>query len=257
MRSLPSIQAAFQDYVLGRDEGGTPIAALVVDQFGLGADARLAIYYNAYRSRLGEALGEAYPKLWTYVGDDMFDELAAGYLDAHPSSNPNLRWFGDRFADYLGQALPDYPYLAELARFEWTLGLAFDARDCTPLDAAALAALAGDDWDGLALALHPSASRLTMHWNTVALWQALHTDAEPPAMLAQASQVWLIWRRLEQPHFRSLDEVEAAALAALDQGLAFGPMCAAAAALKGSDVTLDLAGHLQNWMAHGLLTARP
>ncbi len=257
MSTLPVIQAAFQDYVLGQGEGAAPIAALITDQFGLAADDRLAIYYNAYRSRLREALGEAYGKIWAYVGDELFDGLAAGYLDAHPSSNPNLRWFGDRFADYLAQAMPDYPYLAELARFEWTLGLAFDAPDATPLDAPAVAALAGDDWDALLLALHPSASRLTLHWNTVALWQALHDDAEPPAMQAQAAQDWLVWRRQEQPHFRSLDAVEAAALAALAQGLAFGPMCAAAADVKGGDVTLDLAGYLQNWMAHGLLTARP
>ncbi|UUZ51463.1 DNA-binding domain-containing protein [Massilia sp. B-10] len=98
-------------------------------QGALGPQARLAIYHNAYRARMREALCEAYERTWTYIGDALFETLAAAYLDAHPSSSSNLRWFGGGFPAFLAQELADYPWVAELAGFEWTLGLAFDAPD--------------------------------------------------------------------------------------------------------------------------------
>lgn len=257
MNGLADIQCAFQDYVLGQGGAQPAIASAVRSQYGLGAQQRLAIYYNAYRIRMREALCEAYDKTWTYLGDELFAQLADSYLAARPSRQPNLRWYGDRFADHVAQALPEYPWVAELARFEWTLGLAFDAADATPLAAADLASLAPQAWAGLALDWHPSVRLLALRWNAVALWQALGAQQTPPDAASSAVPVtWLVWRRGEQPHFRSLGEGEAGALARIGGGATFGAVCEQHGDGGSEAVVPVLAGYLQQWLAQGVLTRR-
>jgi len=132
MSALTGTQARFQAYVLAGD------GAIVTDIAG--ADdafrrTRLDIYYNAYRLRLAEALATDYEILKAYIGDEVFDAIVGDYIDAHPSVFRNVRWFGGHLADFLrgGPRYAGQPILADLARFEWTLGLAFDAADTAAL----------------------------------------------------------------------------------------------------------------------------
>ena len=246
---LQQLQGDFQDYILA-DEAHGAIHAAVREQYGLKADARLAIYHRAYRSRLKQALCESFEKTWTFVGDDMFAELADSYIAAHPSRHANLRWFGGGFAAHAAAYFGEYPFIAELASLEWALGLAFDAEDAMSLDAAHMGAIPLEAWGDLQLRLHPSAHVLEMRWNAVALWQAVAKDAELPEIEeAAAITHWLVWRQGEQPHFRSLPALEAEALQGIAGGATFGEVCKAA----GEESMLALAGYLQYWLAHGVL----
>ncbi|NRR33331.1 putative DNA-binding domain-containing protein [Oxalobacteraceae bacterium] len=251
MSALLAIQSDFQDYVLGQAGARPAIATQVREQYGLNAADRLAIYYKAYRIRMREALSEAFDKTWSYIGDEMFDGLAASYLAAHPSQHRNLRWFGGEFPAHAARAYPDHPYIAELARFEWSLGIAFDAADAECIGMAALRAVAPEQWGGLAFGLHPSVQLLPLRWNAVALWQALGDGQEPPD--AEESEVpvyWLVWRTAGQPHFRSLPAQEAEALRGLGRGATFGEVCAAA----GDEAVPALVGYLHTWLAQEVLT---
>jgi len=252
MSALDTLQGDFQRYVLGAAGARPAILGAVREQVGLKADARLAIYYNAYRIRLREALSESYDKTWSCIGDEMFAELADGYIAAHPSRHPNLRWFGADFAAHAEAALPDYPFIAELACFEWALGLAFDAPDADAVGVADLAGVAPEAWGDLVFGLHPSVQLLALEWNTVALWQALGHEQTPPEVeQLDTPLTWLIWRTAEQPHFRSLPAAEAEALRRIGSGATFGEVCA----MAGDAAAPALAGYLQHWLAHGVLTA--
>ena len=257
MSTLSALQADFQQYVLGHAGAQPAIAAQVKAQGGLAADARLAIYYKAYRIRLREALCDAYDKTWTLIGDALFLDLAERYVAAHPSDFRNLRWFGDGFAAWCGQELPDYPFVAELAALEWTLGLAFDAPDAAPASAASMAGIAPDAWGALHFYWHPSLHVLDQQWNTAALWQALHDGAEPPeADALPAGRRTLVWRNGLRPHFRALDALEHAALARIKSGASFGATCEAAVA-DDPEAMPRMAGYLQSWLASGVLTLAP
>jgi hypothetical protein len=252
MSALDTLQGDFQSYVLGVAGERPAILGAVREQYGLKADARLAIYHNAYRIRLREALSESYDKTWSYIGDEIFAGLADSYLAAHPSRHPNLRWFGADFAAHAEEALPDYPFIAELARFEWALGLAFDAPDAAAIGAADLAGIAPEAWGELVFGLHPSVRLLALEWNTVALWQALSQAQTPPdAGRLETPLTWMIWRSAEQPHFRSLPAAEAAALRRIGSGATFGEVCA----MAGDAAAPELAGYLQHWLAQGVLAA--
>ncbi|MES2743100.1 MAG: DNA-binding domain-containing protein [Pseudomonadota bacterium] len=250
MSALLALQRDFQTYVLGQGGASPAIGAAVREQFGLPAERRLAIYYHAYRSRLRAALSESFDKTWTYLGDDVFAELADGYVQAHPSRSGNLRWFGADFAAHAARALPDYPFVAELAQFEWALGLAFDAADTAVIGADDLRHLAPQDWERAVFGLHPCVQLLPMRWNSVAIWQALGQGETPPQPEpADADRHWLVWRCAGQPHFRSLDGVEARALRAVGDGEAFAAICERA----GADAAPALAGMLQTWLSQGVL----
>ena len=251
MKGLQELQSGFQDYVLGDGAVAPAMHAAIRQQVGLGAPARLAIYHNAYRARMREALDEAFERTWTYAGDALFGELAHAYLAAHASTFSNLRWFGNRFAEFVRRQLPEHQFVAELAAFEWALGLAFDAPESKVAGADTFAALAPEEWADLVLTLHPSVQLLRMDFNSVALWQALGEGTEPPAAAAlPAACTWLVWRKDHQPHFRSLDAFEAAALAAIAAGSTFGAMCEQAA---GPHAAQRMGACLQDWMRQSML----
>ncbi len=257
MKGMPlqRLQADFQDYVLGTQREHAPLAALIADQFGLPVQGRLAIYYDAYRLRLSEALSEAFCKTHAYVGDDWFDELGAAYIDRHPSRYRNLRWFGGEFSAFVAQRLPEHPIVAELAAFEWGLGMAFDAADAPVLKAEQVQALSADDWEDVGFEMQPAQQLLALHWNAPAIWLALENGLTPPDAVGNESAcTWLVWRKDLQPHFRSLDPLEALALQGLARGQSFSTVCAELADLSGEDITPRVATWLHSWLGEAVLS---
>lgn len=237
--------------------GGDPLADLVADSPRVPRAVRLGIYADAYLLRLDEALRANYPKLHLLLGDDDFLALTRTYLAGHPSQQASIRWFGAELAGFLA-ATPPYaatPALAELARFEWALGLAFDAANAPGLGIAALAAIADEDWPVLRMRFQPGFAHLSLQWNAAAVWRALDADAAPPAPVREASD-WAIWRADLQPHYRSLAGDEAALLGALQSGRPFGAACESLLPWHDEDTAPARAGALLGqWLAEGWIAA--
>jgi hypothetical protein len=92
------------------------------------AAERLAVYQNAYLARLLEVLREQFPCTRFAVGDELFDQFAAGYLQAHPPHSYTLARLADDLADYLNATRPaDWgAFLVELVRLEQAIDRIFD-----------------------------------------------------------------------------------------------------------------------------------
>jgi hypothetical protein len=92
------------------------------------AAERLAAYQHAYVARLLEVLREQFPCTRFAAGDDVFDQLALGYLQAHPPRSYTLARLADYFADHLEATRPaDWgAFLVELARLEQAIERVFD-----------------------------------------------------------------------------------------------------------------------------------
>mgnify|MGYP001195826359 CR=1 FL=1 len=257
--SLRGLQERFQSDVLGNGESLCP---LIADRAPLAPAERLSIYSNAYRARLAEALRDTYPKLRLALGDEAFEECAAGFIAAHPSSNRSIRWFGAQIGEYLSRTPPfsDQPVLSELARFEWTLGECFDAADAPVLSREDLARTAPQDWGSLRFAFHPSLRTLSLAWNAVEIWKALDAAPEAPAPSPARSpshRTWLLWRQEFQNRFRSIDGAEATALAWAMDGASFGEVCEQLERLLlREQVPMMAATLLANWADAGLLSDR-
>jgi hypothetical protein len=230
MSALAELQRCLQTHVL--QPASEPIEraaqAAVVASAAAGSAQRLGIYTYAYRARLLETLGNDYPGLRELAGADAFEQLGRGYIESTPSRYWNVRWYGGALAEYLANTPPWSAQiaLAEMAAFEWHIGLAFDAGDETVVDVAEVARVAPEDWPQLRLRLHASLQRQTLNCNVNEIRRAVdHAEAVPALHPFEPAQPWVVWRKDLSVRYRRLEDDEAAALDAIAEGANFTELC--------------------------------
>jgi hypothetical protein len=254
--SLGDLQRAFQDYLLASSES---FQAAVRDTRKADRITLLDVYRDGYALRLIEALTNDYPGLMAMAGPADFDHMARAYIAHHPSRHPSIRWYGKDLADFLS-ATPPYsrtPAAAEMARFEWALGEAFDSPDVAAVGAEALMALPPEAWETLAFTPLPSLRRLTLAFDAPQAWQRREEVEAGNLEVERASQPvrWAIWRPELVSNFRSLDADEAAMLDALVEGRPFPELCEAVAPFTGDDQAPARAAGLLRAMVEGGMLA--
>ncbi len=223
------------------------------------AATRLAIYSEAYRLRLIEALTDNYPTLCAVVGVETFDRLARAYLAKYPSQQPSIRWFGHRLTDFLAEAAPycDRPELSELARFEWTLRDVFDAPDTDVLTLEDISGLSPEFWPHMQIRFHTSVRRIDLNWNVPAIWTAV--DAGKPPLAAVKSEqpvAWVLWRKDLNQYFRSIDGIEAWALDSVRRGQPFAVMCEGMCDwLDPEQAPVHAASLLKSWVSDQMVSS--
>ena len=129
----------------------------------LDAVRRLEIYATAYFIRIHNSLKEDYATVHAVLGDELFLELIREYLNVHVPRHFSLRYAGKHLPPFLKRhsLQEQYPFLADLAAFEWELLEAFDAADAVALELSDLEACAPEAWPNLHLQLVPSVRFLT------------------------------------------------------------------------------------------------
>jgi hypothetical protein len=251
MNELAKLQRAFQRAVL---EHSPLFAHSVVARRGATAEDRIAVYRDAYRLRLIEALAANYPRLRELIGEDAFNSIADTHIDAHPSSDPSIRWFGKHLAQQMQRSFAAQPWLGELAAWEWAIANAFDAQNAQRVSMPSLAAVAADAWPTLRFEFHPSVQCLRMRTNAPALFKALTEDSALPAPATGEESAWVIWRDDLTPCFRSLSPGAAAALTLLMQGASFEAMCTELCAWYAADEAARQAAMLlREWIEAGMV----
>jgi hypothetical protein len=253
MAHLSQLQSDFQAYLLDTNKGAAFTKQIVNDK-KVGVKTRLGIYADAYRLRIIEALANSYPILKALLGDDLFEKAARLYIDKYPSTYRNMRWVGDEMHAHLQANFPQYPIAAEMATFEWALGLAFDAEDAPILTLQDLAAIPPENWADLRFKFHPSMQLLTFKFNVVRFWQALNNEEAPPK-LAEINEPCVVWRKNLNSHYRSLDITEYSAIQAIIAGASFGELCEKLQENGDAETaTMQAAQYLAGWLNEGLLT---
>lgn len=250
---LAQLQRQFMAHLRGMPDDDLQQA---VDVGRLPAATGLRIYAHAYGARLREALENDHPVLGAYLGDALWDTLCTGYIAAHPSRVRSLRDFGNALPAYLGQAeaFRGHPQLKELARFERLLLDSFDAADDPRADWAGLQAIPAGQWPALRMRLHRSVRVHRARHGSVAIWQAIKAEREPPAHGGIEDAVdWILWRDEHGVgRFRSLEHDSAAAFACCKHGGNFAELCELMAITHPvGEVPARVLGHLQAWSAEG------
>lgn len=254
MPDLLNLQCQFQNYLLANQMA---VQQSIVNTEKVSALKRLNIYQDAYRARLLETLASNYPILNRYLGCQAFQKIGDAYIDQYPSPFRSIRWFGDKLPDYLKEDEENsYPYLSELAQFEWTLTLAFDAADEELVALEQMATIPPESWAKMRFITHPSVHCMHFNWNIVAIWQALSKEETPPdPVKSEQPMPWLIWRYDYKSRFSSLVEDEAWAINTLQQGASFGELCAGLCEwVSEEEVGLRAASLLKGWIQSDLLT---
>lgn len=254
-------QLAFERYLLGQDASvDAALGASLIGGPSLDVATGLAIYHNAYRARLQEALRSDFPTVWSWLGDDEFDALTAAYLRECPSSHYSLRWLGAGFETFvLRHLVPEQSApLAELIRLEWAFTLSFDALPGEPLTLEVMASLPAEAWPSLQLEALPSVQWLDGRFNSLAMWRAVKAEAEfPDSLELEQPLVCLVWRAGLVCHYRSLEPAEARALdGMLQAGWSFAELCAELAVSLGEGAPLQAVSWLKQWVNDGLVCQR-
>ncbi|HTS54420.1 MAG TPA: DNA-binding domain-containing protein [Burkholderiales bacterium] len=225
MSPLANLQRTFQGYVL---RGEPDVLDRITGGERVDPRQRLRIYFDAYRLRLVEALATDYEALRALMGDERFKTVCNAYVEATASVLRNVRWYGAGLPEFLRTTSPwsQQIILHELALFEWTLTLAFDAADHSAVRFEDLASVPQETWPALGFVLHPSVHLLELRTNAPALRKATDTgEALPEAVLASDSKTWLVWRKELTACFRSLSEPESWALTAVRGAADFTALC--------------------------------
>jgi len=261
VNALAILQAEFAAWMRGTPEPADALRARVLDTEKADRDTLLAVYRDAYALRLIEALTTDFPGLLAMTGPAEFDMMARAYIAAHPSTHPSVRWFGRGLADFLA-ATPPFsatPAAADMARFEWALGEAFDAADAEPLTFEQLAGAPAEAWETLRLSFVPSLRRLALTYQAPQAFQRREATAagELDVPAEEGAVDWLVWRPAADAdaQFRSMTRDEAAALDAMHAGASFPGMCATLAEHVGSPEAAAerAAGLLRAWLDAGLI----
>lgn len=247
---LAATQHDFQQYLFN---GAGAIAPQIRPGGRIAAEKRLGIYHNAYRVRLVDTLRDTYEKSRAYLGAALFDPCALAFVEAHPPVRRSLRDYGATLPEALAERFPGDPDIAELARMDWLLRQAFDGPDAVALPLEALASLSADDWETLGFAFVPTLALSPLRFNTPLIWSALDRGETPPtAAPLPAPAALCVWRRGWQPHFRSVDETEGAALGRLREGARFADICQTLNDIRADASTL-IAQYLRSWLTDGLV----
>jgi len=189
------------------------------------------------------------------VGHEAFHVLVGDYLQRHPSTSRSVRSLGRFLAHFLdGHAFAtEHPFVADLARFEWALLEAFDARDAAPLVPERLRSVPIEEWPELRLALTPSLRIVEAGAPVQEVWTAA-TKGQPLPTIAAQRTVIRVWREDLRVFHRVIDDVELAALRAIAEGASFAAACDAASELVGEDrAPLEVARLLERWLGDQLL----
>jgi hypothetical protein len=161
MPALRELEQAFGAFMLSENDDA--VCSHIVED-GFSAAERFRIYRNTCRSTLVETLRMTYPAVARLVGRDFFDTAGGKFIAAHPPRDGYLNEYGGAFADFLATFGPasSLPYLADVARFEWALGLAANAADAPVLDPGALVEVDPECHATLRFEPHPSVRFLAL-----------------------------------------------------------------------------------------------
>jgi hypothetical protein len=254
MTELAALQSLFQGYVIDNDDAAVP--AFIGDASS-SAGERLDVYYEAYRLRLLEVLREDFPGLRSLMSADLFNEMGLRYLEAYPPHHPSIRVFGKNMAEFLSTngVYSEWVHLAEMARFEWARGLAFDGPDADVMALEEFGSLPAEDWPSLRVRFHPTLQRLRFTWNVGSIARAVHAnESTPQPVRLDDPEIWAVWRRGVTVYFRSLDENEARAMDAFADGVDFAAACSVLCGwLDAEAVPAKMAGMLNQWITEGLV----
>ena len=116
------VQAAFMEHI--RDPAGGPAVTDVEDR-------RLKIYRELFFNNVRGFLSSAFPVIESLLPASEWDGLARAFFKDHDCRSPYFVDISKEFVEYLSERVAspdfDYPFLAELAHYEW-LELAISVR---------------------------------------------------------------------------------------------------------------------------------
>ncbi|MGF1911227.1 DNA-binding domain-containing protein [Vibrio kasasachensis] len=167
--------------------------SIVSDVFS--ADERMQIYRNNFIISLSEVLQATYPMVQALLGEECFAQVARHHVLNQPLTRGDVTHYGEHFDHSLKQfdaVMQAAPYIAEVARFEWSLDVSqqlFSRNNSVQYDLVDLAKIPTEQHANIRFHLHPDVVLLTSPFAVYALQQAItHHDEQLSSLDIQQAQ---------------------------------------------------------------------
>ena len=222
MLALRELQAGFAAHLKGEDR---PDLAEAVVGDTISTAARLRIHRHHIRRSLVGALASTFPTVQVIVGEAFFRTMAEGFVLRELPAQPVLAEYGAGFPAFVSGYGPAValPYLADMAKLDWALNLAFHAPLEDRLTASGLANVPAEHLFDLKPALAAGSTLLQSAHPIDRIWHASQPGATVGTVsLEEGPASVLVLRRPDDAAFASLDAAEQAFLAALFEGSSLG-----------------------------------
>jgi hypothetical protein len=252
MPGLRDLQAAFAAHLAGEDR---PDLAAAIKGDTLPAAARLRVHRHHVRQSLASALASTFPTVRALVGEGFFLTMAQAFVAGSLPGQPVLSEYGHGFPAHVAAYGPaaSLPYLADVARLDWALNLAFQAPWSGRLTREDLAGMEPERLAGLKLVLAAGATLLRSSYPIDRIWRAAQPEASPdPVRLEEGPATLLVLRTPDDAAFLALSSAEAAFVRSLDEDRTLGD---AAQAAFSSEPDFDLATTFARLVASGAFAA--
>ena len=250
--ALRDLQAAFAAHIIGADRAD--LVAAVADDT-IPAAARLSVYRHHVFQSLGTALAATFPTVQALVGTEFFRGLVRAFVGRALPAQPVLAEYGADFPAFIAgyQAARDLPYLADVARLDWALNLAFHAPAGSRLQPADLSAVPAERLPSMSIALAAGALLITSGYPLDRIWETSRTGAADETVdLNSGASHLLVLRRPDDAAFVSLSAGEAAFMATLAAGMSLERAAGAAFEI---DPAFDLSTSFARLLALGAFAA--
>jgi hypothetical protein len=224
---------------------------------------RLEIYREQFWLRHTASLVEDFPGLSGILGQEAWQALIDGYLEAHPPESYTLRDLGLHLPRYV-EAQPTLAHHAlclDMARLELAYLELFDAADAAPLNATALVDIPEAAWEHARIELQPALRLLQVGYPVASLRKQLflaQTSGESVPIPAPAPFHLLLFRRDLSMYHEELTAGAFALLGALTRRVPLAAACAQAQAEipeEAAGIAQNVGAWFQSWAARGFITS--
>lgn len=232
MLTLRDLQAAFAAHLGG--EHRVDLADAVMGGT-ISAVARLRIHRHHVRQSLAGALASTFPTVQAIVGEAFFQTMAQAFVLRELPEQPVLAEYGAGFPAFVSGYGPaaTLPYLADMAKLDWALNLAFHAPLGDRLTVSDLADLPAEGLFDLKPTLAIGSTLLRSPYPIDRIWHASQPGATAGTVsLEDGPSSVLVLRRSDDAAFASLEPSEAAFVAALGEGASLGEAAEAALSVE-------------------------
>jgi hypothetical protein len=222
---------------------------------------RLDIYHEMYPLRMHDALATDYEALRHFLGDRLFRELVASYVQAHPSRSHTL----NRLADKLPAFLETTPgirrrgFCVDLARLELAMTRAFDAEEAPSLTAAEIDAVPETAWEGVRIEMIPAFRLLSFRHPVNAYLQSVKDGRHEHPRTGRKNTWVAVYRRNYAVCRLDLSKAAHDLLADLASGVSLGDAVARALGVRGRSrkrpEETDIFRWFRGWAAEGFFRA--
>lgn len=191
MPEIAAVQSSFRAGI-----AGSPVPEGVTAPEPTDLERRFSVYRNNVMSSLTNALRQRFPVVERLVGEEFAKALFAEFIRQHPPQSPLMMKYGGELADFIRGFSPvsSLPYLADVARLEFSRGVAYHAADAGPIRMDELSRGAAGDAEAFGLALHPSVQVLVSPFPIHTIWDSNQPGRTPVRISASEPEAVLVAR---------------------------------------------------------------